>query len=470
MWTPSSSSKSAKQKLKQRQQQKRGKRKLSETTTTDGTVLTLPTVKEAKVTKTRKRITFRSKNDENDENSENSGSEDEEETCSETKLFPIFMKPGRKVSGSRLELRSDDDSDDNESDSDENDDNDEKVCTKVCYVTKRGEIIEIPFSNIRMAFFQCATNIVTSNKAAKTTSTNVRNEEYQQRTVLIQFWLKQPVMIGQKAHHHLQFFSPPVTRLDYEEINEQFSKFVQRLEQDSELSVETSDDQLRFSALCHRSMATFASTPNCLVSFSNYPFLVVLNSEIEVVSLDRLRNEGSFDMIIVPRKSSTTTSYLDHFKMIESIPIEYVDAIRRWIANRGIIHFESAYQTNWKKLLREIENEEGWDPWGAIGWHYLLGPEEDEEVEDEDEGSENDRTSAKPGNGILGAAADDDDDDDEDDYQPTDDESDYGSPTPKKKKQKKSNMEESFVKESPAVRRLRTPSKRIANRMAINVD
>jgi len=322
--------------------------------------------------------------------------DEEEFESSDTRLKNIFMKPGRKVSGSRLDLCDD--------------------CVQ--YVTKRREVIEILFTNIKLAFYQSAVN----------------NDS----TVLLQFCLNEPVTIGQKEHYHFQFFSS-VTRTTQKSVNKRFATFLKTFKARSKLEVETSDRSMEFSALSHRSTALFAPTQNCLVSFTNYPFFVAQLSDVELISLDRVRSEGSFDMAVVSKDYSKPVG------MIESIPMEFVDLIRKWLKSKDIKFFESPFNTNWKKLMMEIVQSEDWDPWGDEGWNYLLGPDEDEEQEVVD---------------------DEDDEDDEEDYRPESDDDEYCSGgeegTPIKKKSKKIQSETP----TSSCKRMRTPSKRIASRKA----
>lgn len=274
--------------------------------------------------------------------------EDEDDSSCYARLDSVYMKPGRKASGSSLEVRD----------------------WGIKYITKNDDYLRIEFSNIKYAFYQ---------RATKTDS-----------VILLQFYLKEPITIGKKEHYTFQFYCD-VAKSSPRKLNTRFDKFVKQVKLLGNIEFETANRYFEFTGLSHRSIAMFAPSQNCLVSYSSYPFFMVPLSEVELINLERVRNEGSFDMVIVKK------NYSDPVQIIESIPMKSIDTVRNWINSAGISYFENPSNFAWKHIMNDIISDKRWDPWGKEGWSHILGPDDEYEMENMFE---------------------DDDEDDEDDYIP----------------------------------------------------
>lgn len=269
--------------------------------------------------------------------------ENEDDSSCYARLESVYMKPGRKISGSNLEVRD----------------------WGIKYITKNDDYLRIEFSNITYAFYQRVTKA--------------------DSVILLQFYLREPVFIGKKEHYTFQFYCD-VSKSSQRKLNYHFDKFVKQVKLLGNIEFETAKRNFEFTGLSHRSIAVFAPTENCLISYSSYPFFMVPLSEIELINLERVRNEGSFDMVIVKK------DYSSPVEVIESIPMKSIDTVRNWINCAGISYFENSTSFAWKNIMNDIISNKRWDPWGKEGWSHILGPdnEEMENIFEDDEEDEDD--------------------------------------------------------------------------------
>jgi hypothetical protein len=267
-------------------------------------------------------------------------------------LTSMFMKPGRRSCGNSLQVMPD--------------------CIE-CETSSYGTL-EFAYSNIKHAFYQLAKR--NSNSVA-----------------LVQFRLIEGIQLGSKQHSDFQFYWN-CSKTDVKRVNKELKVFVSAVENKSKLAFEYCDTELQFDAISNRSPAIFSPTESCLVSFSNHPFFVVTLSEIELVYMERVRSSGSFDIVCVNK------NYTMGVSTIESIPVEYIGAIKQWMTEKKIQFFAGSGSFRWKQVMKDVIADPEWKPWSDTnGWKNLLGiEEEEEEMIDEDEEAE--------------------DEDDDDDFQP----------------------------------------------------
>ena len=252
---------------------------------------------------------------------------------------------------------------------------------------KADEQVDIIYSNVKFAFFQPA------KKEIKT---------------LIHFHLHNPIMIGKKKTHDVQFYMEIMEAVqsldggrrnmyDPDEIEEEqrdrerekrihkeFSGFCRKVQDIWEkdfpqlnLEFDSPYHDLAFDGVPFKSTVRILPTATCLVELTEFPPLVVSSSDIEVVNLERVGfHLKNFDMAIVFK------DFTKDVHRIDQIPVQNLDNIKQWLGTLDIKYYEGKANLNWKPLLKQIKEDP--DDWlQAGGWEFL-----NNEVEDDDEDGE----------------------------------------------------------------------------------
>ena len=252
------------------------------------------------------------------------------------------------------------------------------------------EQADIMYENIRSCFFQPA------KKEVKT---------------LIHFHLKNPITIGKKKTHDVQFYQEVIeatenldgsrkNMYDPDEIEEEqrererqkrvqkeFAQFCKRVQEIWEkdfpkmgLEFDSPYHDLAFDGVAYKSTARIVPTASCLVELIDFPPLVIHANDIEIVNLERVGYHlKNFDMAIVFKDFNKDVHRIDQ------IPSKNLDNIKQWLTTLEVKYYEGKANLNWKPLLRQIkEDPESWLEAG--GWEFLNNePSSDEE---EGEGSD----------------------------------------------------------------------------------
>ena len=193
--------------------------------------------------------------------------------------------------------------------------------------------VDIMFDNVKHLFFQSCKH---------------------EMIVLIHLNLVNPVLIGKKKVHDIQFYREALDSLvdetsgrrkklrlgDEDEImqeNEErrrrkeadleFKSFAQKITEASKfLLVEEPFRELGFNGVPHRQTVLLQPTAESLVFLSEPPFLVITLSEVEIVYFERivfgLRN---FDMVFINKNHDVPPVH------ITSIPVSSLDPIKKWL-------------------------------------------------------------------------------------------------------------------------------------------
>lgn len=257
------------------------------------------------------------------------------------------------------------------------------------YNSTKGIKVDIPFSNMKHAFFQpCAQD---------------------ELIAIIHFTLKAPLTLSNKKVTELQFFKESgiaaddidgkggrrrMNDLDELELEERervakkklsqkffnFAKLVQNQSDKTSTPVEFDIpySQFHFQGCPIKSVVKIRPTKNCLIAISEFPFFVIDLKEIEAVHFERVAfGIKNFDMAIIFKDFHT-------FKRINSIPRESIEEIKTYLNEIGVIFSEGVVPMNWNAVLQQIrEDFEAFLETG--GWRFL---QEDEHEEAEGEDSE----------------------------------------------------------------------------------
>ena len=257
---------------------------------------------------------------------------------------------------------------------------------------KADEQVDIIYSNVKFAFFQPA------KKEIKT---------------LIHFHLHNPIMIGKKKTHDVQFYMEIMEAVqsldggrrnmyDPDEIEEEqrdrerekrihkeFSGFCRKVQDIWEkdfpqlnLEFDSPYHDLAFDGVPFKSTVRILPTATCLVELTEFPPLVVSSSDIEVVNLERVGfHLKNFDMAIVFK------DFTKDVHRIDQIPVQNLDNIKQWLGTLDIKYYEGKANLNWKPLLKQIKEDP--DDWlQAGGWEFLNNEVEDDDDEDGEGGEE----------------------------------------------------------------------------------
>ncbi|KAK9171452.1 FACT complex subunit (SPT16/CDC68) family protein [Cryptosporidium meleagridis] len=289
------------------------------------------------------------------------------------------------------------------------------------FSSSKGETIDILYTSIKHAIFQPVENDL---------------------IVILHLHLKHSIWLGKKKTQDIQFYSEVGNQIDDLEqrrgrnvydpdeimeeqreretkkrYNLEYKKFIQGIEELSKNSFEAEIPyrDLGFYGVPGRagvSNVQLFPTASCLVHLLEFPPFVLSLDEIEVVSFERVEQGlRNFDMIFV------TKDYTKPVKRVDSIPIEYLDLIKRWLNEMEIVYYEGRQNLNWNAVLKTILSDiEDFVQNG--GFNGFLGEDSDDEEggsEDEDEDEDEEYSESDED--------DDDDDDDDNDFSDLEEES-----------------------------------------------
>jgi nucleosome binding factor SPN SPT16 subunit len=259
----------------------------------------------------------------------------------------------------------------------------------VSYVSAKGFRVDIPFSNMKHAFFQpCASD---------------------ELIAIVHFTLKQPITMSNKKITDVQFFKESgiiaddidmrggrrmndLDELELEErerqakkkLTSKFHHFAELIQTQSDktsspIEFDVPYQKFYFMGCPLKSVVKIRPTKYCLIAISEFPFFVIDIKDIEAVHFERVTfGIKNFDMAIIYKDYHT-------FKRINSIPRESIEQIKSYLNEIGIVFSEGVVPINWNSVLQSIrEDFQAFIDNG--GWRFLQ--------DDQDEGAEEGEDSA----------------------------------------------------------------------------
>ena len=247
--------------------------------------------------------------------------------------------------------------------------------------SSKGERVDIIYKNIKHAFLQtCDSELI----------------------VLIHFNLKNPILVGKKKVHDIQFYREIGTQADdlnikgrgndYDEyemelkeekkkenMNKEFVRFTKAVEALGEVQFDLPYRELEFNGVPFKSNVTLFPTQNCIISLSEPPFFVITINEIEIIYFERVSQSlKNFDMAFIFKDLSRP------IKRIAAIPMENLDMLKTWADENDIFFGEGLFNMNWQNVMNTIKNDpENFVETGC--WNFLAENLSDEEEEEEGE-------------------------------------------------------------------------------------
>ena len=273
------------------------------------------------------------------------------------------------------------------------------------FVSSKGERVDIIYKNIKHAFLQtCESELI----------------------VLIHFNLKNPILVGKKKVHDIQFYKEVGSQADdlnikgrgndYDEyelelkeqkkkenMNKEFIRFTKSVEALGEVQFDLPFRELEFNGVPFKSNVTLFPTQNCIISLSEPPFFVITINEIEIIYFERVSQSlRNFDMAFIFKDLSRP------IKRITAIPMENLDMLKTWADENDIFFGEGLLNMNWQNVINTIKNDpEDFVETGC--WNFLAENASDEEEEEEGENADPEYEEEE----IESSESDYDDDDEE---------------------------------------------------------
>jgi len=239
------------------------------------------------------------------------------------------------------------------------------------FISSRGEIVDVMYANIMHAIFQpCESDIM----------------------VLVHFHLKNPIMIGKKKQHDIQFFTEVVDasqavdagkrsmydpdEMDDEQrerqlrkrLNEAFKDFCRKVENVARkngfsLEFDIPYRDLGFTGNPHKEMVFIQPTLHCLCNLTETPFFVVELDKVDHVHFERVTYMSkAFDMVLV-NKDFTKQPW-----RVDMIPHADKDSLQDWLTDMEISYTEGPMNLNWKQIMSTVEGDD----------RFYMDTEEDE--------------------------------------------------------------------------------------------
>mmetsp|Transcript_43988 Transcript_43988/g.93660 ORF Transcript_43988/g.93660 Transcript_43988/m.93660 type:complete len:1062 (-) Transcript_43988:138-3323(-) len=266
------------------------------------------------------------------------------------------------------------------------------------FISTRGEIVDVMYSNIKHAIFQpCESEIM----------------------VLVHFHLRNPIMVGKKKQQDIQFFTEVVDasqavdagrrsmydpdEMDDEQrerqlrkrLNEAFKEFCRKVEAVARktgysLEFDIPYRDLGFTGNPHKEMVAIQPTLNCLCNLTETPFFVVDLSNVDHVHFERVTfMSKAFDMVLI-NKDFTKQPW-----RVDMVPNADKDSIQEWLTDMEISYTEGPMNLNWKQIMATVagddrfymDTEEDEITPKEAGWEFLrmFGKDNDGDEESEEE-------------------------------------------------------------------------------------
>ena len=220
------------------------------------------------------------------------------------------------------------------------------------YNSVRGDIIDVPFSNVKYAFFQpCEKEIIAA----------------------VHFRLVEPIMVGKKKTEDIQFYSEGGVvaedvvgrgRGEDSDDEERQKDIKRRIDRDfiawtksceeftnKVFEFETPYRSLGFYGTTYRSNVLIQPTKSCLINITESTFFVFAIDDVEVVWFERMTgNVRYFDLTLVNK------DFEKHVR-ISSISIKDVEKVKDWLDMNNIIFYDNKISLNWNKFLMGVRSE-----------------------------------------------------------------------------------------------------------------
>ncbi|PXF42592.1 FACT complex subunit SPT16 [Gracilariopsis chorda] len=253
--------------------------------------------------------------------------------------------------------------------------------------------IEITYANIRNAFFQ---------------------EADKELLVILHFHLKNAIIIGTKKVKDVQFYvqvMEAVVKLnenrrrqfDQDELEEEqrerelrnrtnrnFLKFTKQVEERYNLEFDIPYRQLQFTGAPRSVAVTLLPTVSCIVNLTEWPPFVLNLEDVEVAHFERVIFQlRMFDVVFVFKgfeddPAATGRAAKDYWLRINSIPMEELTPLKRFLDEQNIKYYEGKASLQWNEVLKSVryDLEEFYE---RGGWNFLSA---DEPVEGEENSEE----------------------------------------------------------------------------------
>jgi nucleosome binding factor SPN SPT16 subunit len=226
------------------------------------------------------------------------------------------------------------------------------------FISTRGEVVDIMYSNIKYAIFQpCESEIM----------------------VLIHFHLKNAIMVGKKKHLDIQYFTEVIDasqavdnsrrsmydpdEMDDEQrerqlrkrLNQAFKDFCRKVDavakrHSYQVEFDIPYRDLGFTGNPHREMVPIMPTLNCLVNLTETPFFVVDLEDVDHVHLERVTYMSkAFDIVLVNKDFNKQPWRID------MIPNTDKDSICEWLTDMEITYTEGPMNLNWKQIMNTVK-------------------------------------------------------------------------------------------------------------------
>jgi nucleosome binding factor SPN SPT16 subunit len=268
------------------------------------------------------------------------------------------------------------------------------------FISTRGEVVDIMYSNVKYAIFQPCENEI---------------------MVLVHFHLKNAIMVGKKRQFDVQFFTEVVDasqtvdagrrnmydpdEMDDEQrerqlrkkLNSAFRDFCKKVDavakkNNYNLEFDIPYRDLGFIGNPHKEMVSIQPTLNCLVNLTETPFFVVDLADVDHVHFERVTYMSkAFDMVLINKDFTKQPWRID---MIENGD---KDAIQDWLTDMEITYTQGPMNLNWKQIIQTVaaddrfymDTEEDEVTEKEAGWEFLrlYGHDDDDEDDEEEDDS-----------------------------------------------------------------------------------
>ncbi|KAL2758648.1 hypothetical protein ACRALDRAFT_1075151 [Sodiomyces alcalophilus JCM 7366] len=168
------------------------------------------------------------------------------------------------------------------------------------------------------------------------------------------------------------------------ELDRLFQGFAQRIAEAGKnegIEVDMPLRDLGFHGVPFRSNVFIQPTTDCLMQVVEPPFMVITLEDIEIVHLERVQfGLKNFDLVVVFKDFSRMPYH------INTIPVEYLDAVKEFIDSSDIPYSEGPLNLNWPTIMKTVTA----DPHQFFvdgGWSFLQADSDDEDGDEEDEES-----------------------------------------------------------------------------------
>eukprot|EP00796_Vickermania_ingenoplastis_P000918 gene918-545_t len=241
-----------------------------------------------------------------------------------------------------------------------------------------GTPIDFLFENIKHIIFQPAVNsVLVCYHITLKKSVDLGRRAANEVQFMAEVMESSEAVSGARRSHEEEMAAEEREEARVRETNKQFFNFARAVDSKSTIRTQIPINDFTFDGVHSKAMVAFRGSRDVLWAVADWPPFTISVSEIEVASLERVvATNSTFDLTFIMK------DYNKPVVTINSIPMSSLDPIKDWCLGARLYYMETEINPNWKLILKQIRDDDEWEPWSMEeGWRTLNNDDDEEESE-----------------------------------------------------------------------------------------